>query len=446
MVSEDPVSARETRGAPEFDFPQNPVGLVRFAGNRGFSLESDTRGNLKVIEGVTQNCSGLGTGRVYDFGEFKEVTVLQANLGSLRVANHPSVRTNTESLYAQVVTVNPLSQEQSIFSLGEEKLLDVLTGKTGGLLTFYGDDKPEEVALVIEDKEGGNSKASVIFFPSDVVTHRGMDSITGTSAFFAEMSVALAGKSASRSYSALRNVRNIYDQMIKKNKITEEGTRRELVRVLLLAHAWGYDRTKGGRHVDFLDKYMPQWREKRLQRAERDFPLSDPIRVNAALNTFIRGKALPTYEDIEIGTGVVDIVRDGELSVAGRAKQLSEFFKEQLGDNFGNPKTDHEKRLMHLYTEKLLELTQVAKTLAEYGLIKELKEELLNTPYGNTRFQVYEFSSSYIKLLRKFGMLPSDNYSFEGLVIDVEKILGIVQTYISEQQLRLASGDTPEIE
>lgn len=455
MVSENSVPGRETRGAPELDFPQNPVGVIRFAGDRSFSIESDTKGSLKVVVGITENCSGLGAGRDYDFGEFKEVAILQANLGSLRVANHPSIRTNTESLFAQVATTNPLTLEHSVFSLGEEKLLDVLTGKTGGLLTFYGDDKPEEVALVIENKSDGNSKASLIFFSSDVVTHRGMDSITGTSTFFADMSVALAGKSASRSFSALRNVRNIYDQLIKKNKITEEGSRRELVRVLLLAHAWGFDRTKGDRHIDFLDAYMPQWREDRLQRAERDFPLSDPIRVNAALNTFIRGKALPTYEDNDDSSQEVDIFQEKDLSVTEKARELLEFFKEQLGDNFGNPMTDHDKRTMGTYLEKVIKLIPSAHLLSDYQGIGGLVEELLDSNYGrNTIFYSKKDWKKYTFLLNDLEIPYSFKNQWGSTItrfssdarLYVSEVLERIQTHLSEQELRLASEDASGIE
>lgn len=324
MTSEYPVPAGETGIVPEFKPAYTPIGVIKFGEDRSFSLESNIKGTLKVSPGMTESCSDLGSGRVYDFGRFQEVTVVQVDLGSLFVGNHPSIRTSTQSLFAQIEATNPLSGDTKVYSLGEEKLLDVLTGKRGGLLTFYGDDQPEGVALVIEDKEEDENKALIIFFSSDPDISQGLDSISGVRAFFESASVALAGRSSSQSFSALRNVCDIYDEIVEKEKVSAEGGRREIVRTLLFAHAFAFDRTKGEEHAAFLDEFMPNWRSGRLRRRD-PLPLSDPLVVNTALNTIMRGDALPTYEngDAAEGESGQDIER---ASVSFRAQELYRFF------------------------------------------------------------------------------------------------------------------------
>lgn len=382
-MSEDGMDRGEIEKIVERELPSFPIGIVGFGGGKAAFIRKDDGGNIRCEFGSSsteepQRFDSLPAGRRLNLQEYSDVRIIQVPPGSIDVTTYETLESNKDELYVRMSYEDASTTNVGVLGLDEKKMLQILTGKSGGLAIFSGGDISPEFALVMNQKEEGSDKVTVAiaFLTTQGVDnqHTGIKSIPGVYSFFKKLN----DEFSSNSTPLQREVDKVFDRGVRKDVITETPARREILKSILMAHARLADVTGLVEHIDFIDTYLPKRTIGRSSKA-----LDTELEVNKVLNTILIGRILPTNGNAEIEETqeekrALDLKTD-------RAKKIYDFYHDKLGDEFGSKPDELSSTasgLMEGYILDLIDFVRNAKKSVEFSDLSSMLGELQLTRYG----------------------------------------------------------------
>jgi hypothetical protein len=367
----------------ENDLPFYPIGQIQFGEGKSLFISSNDIGSLKSTTTPTEieasDFAELNVGRVLNLKKYKDVQVVRVQPGHFDIATYPTIDSNRDKLYVRLQYDDATTEIKGAHGMDEIDMLKVLTGEAGGLAVFQGGDSPAEIALVMEKGPDKKEKTAVVaFFQHDGLRDHqlGFDSVSGAYAFFRNLNEEFAENPTELE----DEIRKRLDKGFKKKIINESPVRREILKSVLLAHARLYDITADETHLEFINQHLP---EGILNRSFEN--LDTEIEVSGIINTLIIGRSGQSDEN----NNQEDLNKKRSIELkTDEAKRIYDFYREQLGKNFGVKieyyTSNLVKELMEGYLREIIFHAKNSTQADSFADLSLMLKELFKTPYASS--------------------------------------------------------------
>jgi hypothetical protein len=133
----------------------------------------------EVPEGFGPDSLIEGRQRFLELPHYDDILVAQVQLNGESVGVFESLR-GRPSVSVRLEYRNPITAETGVYTTNEETILGVFAGRHGGIGILEGENRPEEICLLI-DKEVEGRKVGLGFFIHPAESQIGIDSVHGFS-------------------------------------------------------------------------------------------------------------------------------------------------------------------------------------------------------------------------------------------------------------------------
>jgi hypothetical protein len=400
--------------------PEGPttfVGAIRFDQGKKLTLVGDRAGqlvtaNINLHEQPEVGIAAEATKRLITLDTFPNVRTRQVDTEAIDFRRSRSIR-RTPSLSMHFGVNNPESGEREQIAVPDSEIIDVFTGRHGGVVVFSGRGLPEETGLLFEHRdESGqaeNRQALVLFMhPEQERDAYQLDSVAGLELFANQLTTVF---SADQDLPLQAETLEALRKSIDTQALTfSEGARQQLLTLHLLSVARLIDQGETGYSSRDIKRLVPHFRQGPLRATGRVLGMH------------------PDYQERVDGQLDKIIVSYQKPSKAEKKEQKRLAKKEYIESVTERLQTDRARTLWQnttqgdyeeingatrYYLNTVVQMIEQSQTPAEFADIQTLLDGLFSTRFGELEIQfILDFTKQ--KKLRIFTWRDEEHdYEYE---------------------------------
>lgn len=335
-------------------------------------------------------------GRARRMDNFGDVEVRHVQISLSKLVSFPSI-TGQDSVGFRYIYDSPEGRKSDL--VDNEHILDFLVDRGGGILTFEGKEKDQELAIFFEGTH--EPKATVLFFHPNY-DMAGLDSFTGFQAFFRSLNIEMAsliGDPKLRKYLA-----EFDKEIIEGDTYHDMDAVLEFFRARVVASLLKYEQTHDERYLEF-----PYSQFKNGVIDLLDDNNTDP---QQALNELLWTDQIIERPAPRVKVAPVVYTQMDKEMVA----HLRTLEAKRLRETVTSPRAIGGYKLMAAYLTKVYELIRSGNPLAQNDALT-LIQELAGSSMGGRRL-AYKIGRTKIQIEQDQYYIDSD-YSSEGQFSDL---------------------------